>query len=136
MCAWTTYLLIYATSCPGTISFVLARLENQEIIRTQTKLVPRQPVAYIRETSTTPPPNIYWHNGQFLNIQFFMWCWSISISIVKVILEIFWQCILFSLLFRPWRLIQLIIIRQMSQTKNNVNNMDCVHIIFLKSYCY
>ena len=21
-------------------------------------------------------------------------------------------------------------------TKNNVNNMDCVHIIFFKSYCY
>ena len=103
----------------GHYFLVLARIEHKEIIRTQTKFVPGRPVAYIRETSTTPPPNIYWHNGQFLNIQFFMWCWSISISIVKVILEIFWQCILFSLLFRPWRLIQLIIIRQMSQYKQN-----------------
>ena len=63
MCAWTTYLLIYATSCPGTISFVLARLENQEIIRTQTKLVPRQPVAYIREIlliyATSHPGSIF-----------------------------------------------------------------------------
>ena len=40
---------IYATSCPGSISFVLARLEDKEIIRTQTKLVPGRPVAYIRE---------------------------------------------------------------------------------------
>ena len=49
-------------------------------------------ISFFTPSSTpafTPPPNIYWHNGQFLNIQFFMWCWSISISIVKVILEIF-----------------------------------------------